>query len=672
MFDVTQDAVTWRGNGETLCVQAWGPDGLRVRARMMGELLDTDFALLPQPPASPVVRVEGDVATIRHGEIEAVLTATSSHDPGGMSRGETRCEVEFRRPDGRVLLREQSPGGSLRRRARRFEPIPGGDHQLTARFESDPDEKLYGMGQYQQRVLDLKGCTVELAHRNSQASIPFVLSSAGYGFFWHNPAIGQVMFGRNYTEWRARSTRQLDYWITAHDDPARIIRAYAQVTGTAPEMPEYGLGFWQCKLRYWNQEELLAVAREHKRRGLPIDVIVCDFFHWPHMGDFRFDEEYFPDPQAMVDELRDLGIELMVSVWPQIALTSENYEEMRNRNLLVRSEAGVDIQMQFQEPSVFYDATNPAARQYVWDTCKTNYYDYGIKTFWLDEAEPEYEIYDFQQYRYHAGPNLQIGNLYPQGYARGFYEGQRAEGQDKPVNLLRCAWAGSQRYGALVWSGDIHSTWEDFRIQIVAGLHMAVAGIPWWTTDIGGFHGGDPTDADFRELLVRWFQFGTFCPVMRLHGFREPATPITHADGRPNCPTGADNEVWSFGDEAYEILSGYLHLRERLRPYVRELMRQAHEDGAPVMRPLFYEFPTDEACWSVDDQYLFGAELLVAPVTTPGARRREVYLPAGATWTEVHSGTAYDGGQTVTADAPLAVLPLFLRDGTHPELVGAL
>jgi alpha-D-xyloside xylohydrolase len=671
MFEVNGDGVVWRGDGETLDVRAWGPHSLRVRSRLMGELLDTDYALLPPQPAAVDVTLDADVAVVRNGRIEVVLRSSRGTPGGDASPEPPRCELEFRTSTGRTLLKEQSQGGSLKLKARRFQAVPGGDHRLTASFESDPGEKLFGMGQYQQHLLDLKGCTFELAHRNSQASVPFVLSSAGYGFFWHDPSIGRATFGLNRTEWHAESTRQLDYWITAGDDPAQIVRAYTAATGRPPKMPEHGLGFWQCKLRYWNAEQLLDVAREHVRRGLPLDVLVCDFFHWPRMGDYRFDEEYFPDPRAMVAELASMGVELMVSVWPQVALTSENYEEMRDNNLLVRSESGVDVQMRFQEPSVFFDATSPAARRYVWEKCRQHYYDLGVRTFWLDEAEPEYESYDPGQYRYHLGPDLRVGNLYPQLYARGFYEGQVAAGQADPVNLVRCAWAGSQRYGALVWSGDISSTWEDFRRQITAGLHMGIAGLPWWTTDIGGFYGGDPGDEGFRELLVRWFQWGAFCPVMRLHGLRLPVTPITHADGRPNCPTGADNEVWSYGEEVYDILTSYLHLRERMRPYVREVMRQAHELGDPVLRPMFYGYPDDERSWTLEDQYLFGPDLLVAPIVEPGARARDVYLPRG-TWTELHSGRMFDGGQVVPAQAPLPVIPVFARDDTHPELVGRI
>ena len=291
------------------------------------------------------------------------------------------------------------------------------------------------------------------------------------------------------------------------------------------------------------------------------------------------------------------------------------------------------------------------------------YYDKGIKTFWLDEAEPEYSVYDFENYRYYLGPNVQIGNIYPELYAKTFYDGMTAEGQENVINLLRCAWAGSQKYGALVWSGDIHSSFSSLRNQVAAGLNMGIAGIPWFTTDIGGFHGGNPDDPAFRELLIRWFEYGTFCPVMRLHGDREPHKPPMGSEGGAACVSGADNEVWSFGDEAYEILCGYLELREKMKPYITELMKAAHEKGTPVMRPLFYDMPDDPKAWEVEDQYMFGPDVLVAPILFEGARSREVYLPAGTEWTNYWTGEKVAGGQTITADAPLAQIPLFTRNG---------
>ncbi|MBN0038589.1 family 31 glucosidase [Cellulosimicrobium cellulans] len=667
-FDIEGHRLVWRGDGETLVVEPWGANSLRVRATVMGEVLDTDWALLEPGARDARITVEDERAVITNGRISAHLRAKRGYDEQ-TGYDTATCSIEFVDHHGRTLLRELGAGGSLKLRARAFQPLLGGDHRLTASFEPNPGEKLYGMGQYQQHILDIKGSTFELAHRNSQASVPFVLSSAGYGFLWHNPAIGQATFAANRTEWTAGSTQQLDYWITAGDTPAQITSAYADATGHAPMMPEYGLGYWQCKLRYWNQEQLLEVAREHKRRGLPMDVIVADFFHWPEMGDFRFDEEFWPDPKAMVAELNDLGIELMVSIWPQVSTQSENFPEFRQRNYLVKADRGLDVQMGFQGPSMFYDVTNPAARARLWEIVTKNYYDHGIRAFWLDEAEPEYGVYDFDNYRYHAGTNAQVGNVYPQLYARAFYDGQVQAGQQDVVNLVRCAWAGSQRYGVLVWSGDIHSTFEDLRRQITAGIHMGVAGIPWFTTDIGGFHQGDSTDPAFHELLIRWMQFGTFCPVMRMHGDRLPYEDVTAADGSPRLRSGGPNELWSFGEDVYDILVRYLELRETLRPYSRHVMAQAHEDGQPVLRGLFHEFPDDPRAWDIDDQYLYGPDILVAPVTSAGDRRRTVYLPAGARWVEHATGAVHDGGHEIDVDAPLDVVPVFVRDQTLDQLL---
>ncbi len=651
-FETDGASLIWRNRGETLMITPWGPDSLRVRSTLMGELRDDRWALLDPLPGPAEAEAGEETGTVRNGKIRAEVTMDGWH---------RYATVSFYNDRGDLLLRETSPANALALKSRKFEPHLGGDFTLTATFEGQEGEEILGMGQYQEETLNWKGSTLELAHRNSQASVPFFISSRGYGFLWHNPAIGEVSFGTNRTTWRAESTKQLDYFITAGDTPADISRNYARATGFPPEMPEYGLGFWQCKLRYWNQEQLLEVAREYRRRGLPVDVIVCDFFHWPKMGDYRFDPEFFPDPAAMVRELNDMGIQLMVSVWPQVALTSENYPEMLQQGLLVRAEYGEQIGMRFVEDSMFYDATSPRARKYVWEKCKKNYWDAGVRLFWLDEAEPEYGTYEFKNYRYALGSNQQVGNIYPQHYARGFWEGMREAGMENPVNLLRCAWAGSQRYGALVWSGDIMSRWEDFRRQICAGLSMGCAGIPWWTTDIGGFHDGWPEKPEFRELLIRWFQWGCYCPVMRLHGDRKPVEKVFRSDGTEVLPSGSGNEIWSFGEEACSILSFYLRRREELRTYVLHLMHAAHTEGTPLIRPMEYEFPEQENLRGLKDQYMFGEKYLVAPVLYPGLRQRSAVLPAGCGWRNVDTGEVYPGGELVMIPAPLERIPVLER-----------
>ncbi|KAK4626741.1 hypothetical protein CLAFUW4_04082 [Fulvia fulva] len=357
----------------------------------------------------------------------------------------------------------------------------------------------------------------------------------------------------------------------------------------------------------------------------------------------------------MVQELKGLGIEVMISVWPTIEPASENWDEMLEKGLFIRHDRGPRVTMQCVADTTHFDATNPEAQKFVWSTVKQHYYDHLIKLFWLDEAEPEYSVYDFDLYRYHAGPNMQFGNVYPREYARAFYEGMAAEGQKDIVNLLRCAWAGSQKYGALVWSGDIGSSWSSFRNQLAAGLNMGMAGIPWWTTDIGGFHGGNRDDSEFRELFTRWCQWGAFCPVMRLHGDREPKPP-----GQETA-SGAPEEVWSYGPDVLKICEKYIKIREEMREYTRGPMKEAHEKGTPVIRALFYEFPQDAKAWTVETEYMFGGKYLIAPVLAAGQRRIKVYLPVGALWKSWDGGSSYDGGSEVEVDCPIETMPVFVR-----------
>jgi alpha-D-xyloside xylohydrolase len=658
-FSAQGNRLVWQFDNETVWIESWGKNSLRLRSTYLSKMSGEDWALLASKDYASIIKINEESAEINNGKISAKLSAHG--------------KITFYNQKGNVLLEEFVRNrnsvteycSALEIKAREFKPLAGDSYQLTVRFESDPKEKVFGMGQYQQKFLDLKNCSLELAHRNSQASVPFALSSLGYGFLWNNPAIGKVTFGKNVTEWVAQSTKQLDYWITAGDTPAEIEENYAAVTGTVPMMPDYAMGFWQCKLRYQTQDELLNVAREYKRRNIPLSVIVIDYFHWTKQGEWKFDPEYWPDPEAMIKELKTMGIELMVSVWPTVDKTSENYEEMRHKGYLVRTDRGIATTMDYLGDTVFYDPTNPDARKYVWNKIKKNYYDKGIRIFWLDEAEPEYSVYDYDLYRYYAGTDMQVGNIYPAMHAKAFFDGMKSEGQRNIINLARCAWAGSQRYGALVWSGDIYSSFDVLRCQLSAGLNMGLAGIPWWTTDIGGFHGGNPDDESFRELVIRWFQFGTFCPVFRIHGDREPHSAPLGSKGGGLCASGAANEVWSYGEKAYGIFKKYISLREKMKPYITKIMAEAHEKGSPVIRPIFYDFPQDDHCWNIADEYMFGPSLLVAPVLYANERSRKVYLPLGSQWKSLDTGESFDGGSSIECDAPIDVIPVFLRDGAN-------
>ena len=667
---------------EQTWIEPWGRNSLRVRMTKEAKMDENDWALTEKvEECVPEISFEtvdttdpwyksdewgkyhstGVVSKIRNGKITAVV------NPEGWisfinDKGE-ELTAEYWRTRDRIN-RYCAP---LRIVGRELKPKNGSsDYSLCARFEAYDDEKIFGMGQYQEKNLNKKGACLELCHRNSQASVPFMISSRGYGLFWNNPAIGTATFATNKTEWVAYSTKKLDYFITAGDTPAELEENYSAATGRTPMMPEYGLGYWQCKLRYRNQEELLTVAREMKRRGLPIDAIVVDFFHWTRQGDFKFEPRDWPDPAAMVKELKEMGIETVVSVWPTIDERSENFGEMAANGYLVTADRGNSNHMTWMGNTVFYDATHPGAQKFVWEKCKKNYYDNGIRCFWLDEAEPEYGPYDFDNYRYYAGSALQCSNVYPVGYAKGFYDGLKSVGETEIMSLVRCAWAGSQKYGVLTWSGDIYSSFRSMREQLQAGLNMCLAGIPWWTSDIGGFLGGDITDKKFQELLIRWFEWGAFCPVFRMHGERSPwyEREEEFINGVRQLTSGQDNEVWSFGEENYEIMKKYLFIRENLRDYVREGMKTASKNGTPIMRPLFYDFSGDGECWNVEDEYMFGPELLVAPVMQEGAVERELYLPAGTGWTDANTGIKYEGGQRIKVPAPIDIIPVMIKEGS--------
>jgi alpha-D-xyloside xylohydrolase len=664
------NALEWRAGGETLRVEAWGPDAVRVRATPGGPVLDDlPGALLDAPPGGqPQIGIAEHHATLVNGALTVRIDADTAGSVTPYLPTTAGRLTFLRTEDGAELLAEQ-PAHFWWPGPRSAAPTGNGYHRLEQRFRAYPGERLYGLGQHTHGMFDQKGAVVDLVQRNGEVTIPLLVSDRGYGLLWNSPAVGRVELAETGTRWVADSARQIDYWVTA-GAPADVLRRYADATGHAPELPSWAAGFWQCKLRYRTQEELLEVAREHRRRGLPLSVIVCDFFHWTHLGEWRFDPAEWPDPAGMVRELDELGVKLMVSVWPSVGPGSENYHPMLDRGLFIGSDYGPVAHADWPDKGLgaysaqvaFYDSTNPEARDYVWERLRRGYHELGITVFWLDGCEPELKPGHQTGLRYHAGPGPEVANLYPRENARMVHDGLRAAGETGIISLNRSSWAGAQRYGAALWSGDIGTDFATLRAQIKAGLNVMMSGIPWWTTDIGGFHGGDPDDPAYREVLVRWFQYGTFCPLFRLHGFRGPSQVLEPA------MTGLPNEVWSYGDEVYPILVDHLHLRERLRPYVMEQMRAAAATGLPPMRPLFLEFPDDERAWEVDDAFLLGPDLLVAPVTAAGARERAVHLPAGARWTDAWTGREHPGGQTVTVAAPLERIPLFVRDDARLPL----
>ncbi|MFW5981268.1 MAG: TIM-barrel domain-containing protein, partial [bacterium] len=635
---------------EKLLIEPWGKDSLRVRASKNFKIKDKlPGALLEPVDSNPEIIIKEEYATITNGKITAKID----------SKGILSF---FRRGEDKPFLSE-CQGDGLKKN-RRYKSLSGEHYKVEVLFEAPEDERIYGLGQHQNSYLDQKGCSIDLVQNNGEVAIPFMVSSYKYGFLWNNPAIGRVELARNCSRWTAEETKQIDYFVTCGETYTDIMERYAEATGFPGMLPSWAAGFWQSKLRYSSQEELMEVAKEYKDRDLPLSVIVIDYFHWTKMGDWKFDEKDWPDPSEMVKTLEEMGIKVLLSVWPTVNRNSENFEEMNKRGLLLRNKRGVNATTCFIDAYLddeiylhLYDPSNPEARKYVWKKIKENYYDKGIKVWWLDACEPEISTIDHDNLLYSQGSGQEIGCIYPLYHQQTFFDGMQSEGEEDIVLLSRSAWAGSQRYGTAVWSGDIATTFESLREQLRAGLNISMSGIPWWTTDIGGFVGGDPDSDDYRELIIRWFQYGVFCPLFRLHGYREPM--IANKSGGPN-------EVWSYGDEAYQIFKELLFLREKMKPYILRHMKLAHQKGTPVMRPLFFDFQCDEKACQIDDQYMFGSDLMVAPVLYRGAESRKVYFPEGTKWIDLFTGENFRGGVERDVTAALDKVPVYYKEGYKP------
>ena len=633
--------MTYLRGQELIRVTPCGANAIRFEAFPAGEAFDDDVTLL-RGTADPAYE-ERDYCTF-------------------MTVGDVKCQLER---SGKVTfyvrgvsVLEELPELTFHDGWRHYERNPDGTFASRVTFAPREGEHFYGLGHEGTGCFDLKGCAVDLRHVNAKCAIPFVYSSLGYGFLWNNPAVGTVELAVNRTRWSVGATKKIDY-VVIGGGPKAVASSLAELTGHAPVMPHWATGFWQSRLRYETQEDLLAVARRYRDEGVPLSVIVCDYFHWTEQGDWKFDPAYWPDVPAMTRELHEMGVRLAVSVWPTINENSENYAEMKEKGLLISRTDGGDRVFSFYGPQAEIDATNPATRAFVFEKIRRNYLSQGVDALWLDEAEPEVHPENFGELNFFAGNGAEVALRYPYDYVRMSWDGQRAMGVETPVTLTRCAYLGSQKFGALVWSGDIPSTFESLSMQVKAGLNMAMCGIPWWNTDIGGFYGADTESEYFRELIVRWFQFGVFSPVMRLHGSR-----IRHGEKKRDVkePTGDPNEIWSFGERNHRILRDLILLRERLRPYIARQMAAASEKGWPVMRPMFFEYPEDPVCYTLGEQYLFGDDILFAPVVNRGQTEKRVYLPTDG-WVLTRTGQSFSRGWH-TVPAGLSEFVAFTRPGS--------
>jgi alpha-D-xyloside xylohydrolase len=510
-------------------------------------------------------------------------------------------------------------------------------------------EGFYGLGQHQAGVWNYRGETVDLSQENTQIAIPLLVSTNGYGIFWNNPSRSVV--NNRFVHWLYMSGEvadRVDYYFLYGPDADQIIGRYRQLTGEVPLFGRWAYGFWQCKNKYQSQAEVEGVAAKYRALHIPVDNIVQDWFWWITMGEMKWNPNY-PDPQSMINKLHEEHFHLMVSVWPYFRPGSATYDDFdKNGWFIAKTKSGGFHPL----GQALYDPTNPDARAQYWANINTALFQKGVDAWWLDTDEPETEGQQdniLVDHKLHIGSGARYANVYPLFHTEGVSEGQQKASDQKRVFILsRSAYTGTQRLGVTAWSGDVLSDWVTFARQIPAGLNYSISGMPYWTTDIGGFiSGGNLNDPKFRELFVRWFQFGTFSPIFRVHGTRYPD----------------ENELWSYGPDAQKILVDYDNLRYRLLPYIYSEAWQVTSNHGTLMRPLVMDWRNDVEAQNTSDEYLFGPAILVSPVTTQGATSRTVYLPK-AMWYDFWTGATLEGGKRIEADAPLAKIPLYVRAGS--------
>jgi alpha-D-xyloside xylohydrolase len=542
--------------------------------------------------------------------------------------------------------------------------------QVGATFVSPQDEHYYGLGQNQEGYLDRRGHVVRCAHDYNAPSgqsvcVPFVVTNKGYGIVWDNPSATTVAFGfNNSTRWTSDVGQRVSFFVIAGKTYEEIYAGYRALTGETPMLPKSAYGYIQCKQRYTSQDELIAVAKGYRDRKYPIDDLVIDWFHYTKMGEMDMDPAKWPDPVGMNKQLHGMNFHTMISVWPRFVPEDRYYATVLKNDWFEKLADGSPTNgLPYDRAGSDIDTTNPEAAKWYWSIVKENYVSKGFDAFWADETEPD--LPPNGSY-FHVGPGTQFFNVYPLFHTRAFYNGFRKDLETRALILARDSYLGAQHNGTIFWSSDISGNWDTLKRQIPTGINFVASGMPYWSTDIGGWQylpGShkpdrppllDPSDArenighydDYPELYVRWFEYGAFQPNFRSHGSRP------------------QNEVWSYGKQAEPILVKYLRLRYQLMPYLYSLAHLAHENGAPFMRGLFMDFGDDPKVVDIGDEYMFGPALLVAPVTEQGVTSRQVYLPKGVDWYNYWTNERLHGGQTITVDAPIDVIPLFVKAGS--------
>jgi alpha-D-xyloside xylohydrolase len=670
---------------------AWAADSVRIRIAAPGNPISDPpiNALLDSPP-----QVEKRSVSARAGDASLLSftngNVVASADASGLV-------TVTRSDDGAVLFKMTgltwgpAPAGTR----------VGSSSALLTYAGVGSNETIVGFGSQQDgQIAKTLPFTRAVEHteyypfnHGSQIFLPVYSSTLGYSVLFNSPSYGylNVSAAPYSSSYYSNATLCLDLWVSTVPVAAprnsgavfpALLSNLADATGHAIPMPFFATGFIQSKDRYRNQTQLLDVARGYFSRGLPISVAVIDWLHWYQLGDMQLNRDCWPDPQGMVNELASMGIELMVTAWPFANSSSINWPEYSSsKYLAVNRSTGQPDVFWWCEPcndngGALIDATNPEAQEAVFEHWWANFGSLGVRSIWLDETEPDRFGYTYGTWQLAAGSDYEVGAGWKKKWIETFAKGMASKGVQAGEFFLlsRSTYLGANKYGNTIWSGDLDSTWAELQLQVQAGLGAALSGVGHFTTDIGGYNNGDPTQPTFQELATRWFQWAAFTPVMRLHGHRPIANEVPPEN--PVCwQTHADNEVWNLfpNPDQYNAVVAVMRLRENLRQYVADLDSEYCATGMPMMRPMMLACPNEPGCYGsiAEQQWMFGLDWLIAPIMqamADGGNTRTLYLPSlagtNATWVHFWSGSDVGaGGNTITwnSNGSFVDFPLYKR-----------
>lgn len=656
-FRQTKQGITGTTQGMDIEIQFVSPEIVRVVKAPEGRSFTKKSLSVVKSPESMSVTTEkkGETVSLKSNAVRVDFNVETGR-------------ISFFDKQGKALFTEKDYGAQ-------FTPFnDAGNQTFSVRqaFLLDKDEAIYGLGQQQVDDLNQRNHKHFMRQRALYASVPIIQSTKGYGMFWDNYSPTTYTDNPQEMSFDSEVGECMDYYFMYGGNADGVIAQIRDLTGQAPMYPLWTFGFWQSRERYKSQQETMEVVDKYRELGIPLDGIIQDWQYWgpnSNWNSMNFDNPEFPDPQKMIDHVKKKNAKIMISIWASFGPDTNPYKDLEKINALFNfktwpADGGVKA----------YDAYNEKARDIYWEHLNKGLFSKGIDAWWTDSTEPDH--LDVQERDFDIptamGTYRSVVNAFPLMSNKGVYEHQRAVTSDKRVYLLtRCAFAGQQRYAANTWSGDVVCNWETFRKQIPTGLNFSLSGIPYWNTDIGGFfnwpyHGGAENKA-YHELYTRWFQYGTFLPMQRSHG------------------SGVKKEIYNLGkkgDWVYDSEEKYINLRYALLPYLYSTGWQVTDNAGSFLRALFMDFNEDQKVHNISNQYMFGKAFLVTPVTRnmyvfsdkeqwkdpyedfSKTGTQDVYLPKGTKWFDFWTGEALNGGQLVTKEVPIDIIPLYVRAGS--------